>query len=147
MFEALLVGLGAFLGNIVVINKARKAASELWNVVTPAEANLIAEFRREIATKSSQIVYLKLTNNGQVATDRVRVEIDGIDIEDHERFRRSRPQETVDELRLEPESSITRQYRSSLDTSLREHDIRILWADPSGYGQWESTQSQVKPCK
>ena len=146
MFEALLFGLGAILGNIVTLNKARKATSELWDAVTPAEASLIAEFRREIATKSSQNIHLKLINRGKVAAHRIRVEIDGVDIENHQRFSRSRPQETVNELKLEPGSSITRRYRSSLDTSLREHNIRIFWEDPSGYGKWESTQSQVKPC-
>jgi len=146
MIEALLFILGAVLGNIVFANKVRKAATELWDALTPAEADLIAEFRHDIANKSSQNVYLKLLNQGEAAADEVQVEIDGTDVEEHDRFNRFRPGETVESLRLEPNGSITRQYRTSLNTSLREHNITITWEDPSGKGQHESTQSYIEPC-
>jgi ferredoxin-NADP reductase len=91
-------------------------------------------------------VYLKVANRGEAAADNVQVEIDGTDIEEHERFNRFRPGETVESLRLEPNGSITRHYTISLDTSLREHSISITWKDPSGQEQHESTQSYIEPC-
>ncbi|WP_158666612.1 hypothetical protein [Salinibacter altiplanensis] len=146
MIRAFIFVLGALLGNIIFANKSRKAATELWDAFTPAKADLIAGFRHDIANSSSKNVYLKVANQGEAAADNVQVEIDGTDIEEHERFNRFRPGEVVEDLRLEPNGSITRHYTISLDTSLREHSVRITWKDPSGQGRYESTQSYIKPC-
>lgn len=146
MFEALFFTLGAACGNIIFVNKVRQATTELWDAFTPAEADLIAEFRHDIANKSSQNIYLEVANHGNAAAEEVRVEIDGTDIEEHDRFNRFRPGETVENLQLEPNGSITRHYRTSLNNSLREHQINIAWKDPSGWGQRESTQSHIEPC-
>jgi hypothetical protein len=141
------LAVGAVVVAVIRIGKLLEAWDRIMSRVQAPKAKVSADFRYRNPTKNGRTeMSLTLVNSGDTRAERVTLEVDGVAIDEHERFRRIRPQNREQPVILEPDAPLTWKYMTSLNSPTEEHTVEITWSDPRGGGHWESTLSTVTPC-